>query len=76
MTNRNANEIAAMNLRMATMQMTGLRVPPRIRTIPPLRRRLALTVTPEPPQTVIIRHTVQNMDTNVNETRPIQNQRV
>ena len=76
MINRNTNDIAAMNLRMATMQITGLRVPPRIRTIPALRRRLAVTVIPETPQAVIIRHAVHNMDTTVNGTRPIQSQRV
>jgi len=76
MNNRSANDFAAMNLRMATMQMTGLRLPPRVRTIPPLRRRLAVTIIPEAPVMVIIRHAVHNMDTSVTGTRPIQNQRV
>lgn len=67
---------AALNLRMATMQLAGLRIPPRVRTVPTLRRRLPVTVISEPPQPVIIRHVGQNLGSRVSETRPPQNRRV
>ena len=70
---RNATETTTMNLRNLPMQMAGMRVPPRVRTIPSLRRRLPVTVISEPPQTVDIRRVVPNMDNRVNQTRQIQN---
>jgi hypothetical protein len=73
---RTAADSAALNLRMATMQLSGLRVPPRIRTVPTLRRRLPVTAISEPPQPVIIRHVRQNLGSSVSETRPIQSPRV
>ena len=73
---RNAADSAAMNLRMATLQLSGLRVPPRIRTVPNLRRRLPVTAISEPPQPVIIRHVGQNLGSPVSETRPPQSPRV
>lgn len=76
LTVRSAADSAAMNLRMATMQMAGMRLPPRVRTLPTLRRRLTVAVVPDPPRTVIIRHAGQNLGSSINETRPIQNQRV
>jgi hypothetical protein len=73
---RGAADFAAMNLRMATMQLAGMRVPPRVRTVPSLRRRLTVTEVSDPPQPIIIRHVVQNVGRQVNETRPIQSPRV
>lgn len=72
---RSATDTAAMNLRMATMQLVGMRIPPRVRTIPQLRKRLPITVVTDSPQAVIIRQSVHNVDTSLNETQPIQNQR-
>ena len=65
-----------MNLRMATMQLAGIRVPPRVRTIPPVRRRLPVEIVSGPPQAVNIRHTVPNLDTAPAQNRSRQNQRV
>jgi hypothetical protein len=73
---RSAADTAAANLRIATMQLTGMRVPPRVRSVPLLRRRLEVTVTAEPPQPVIIRHAAPNLDTPAEKPRPVQNQRV
>ena len=72
---RDAGNGAAMNLRMATMHMAGIGLPPRVRAIPTLRRRLPITIITEPPETVIIRHVAHNLDNNVNETRQIQSRR-
>ncbi len=72
---RSATDSAAMNLRMATMQLVGMRIPPRVRTIPPLRRRLAIAMVTDSPQEVIIRQAVHNVDTSLNGTQPTQNQR-
>ena len=60
---RTVSDNAAANLRMATMQLAGLRVPPRVRTVPPLRRKLPVTAVNEPVQPVIIRHVRQNLGT-------------
>lgn len=73
---RNAADSAAMNLRMATMQLAGLRIPPRVRTVPVLRRRLPVTMISESAQPVIIRHVSQNLGSPVSETRPPQSPRV
>ena len=73
---RNAVDSAAMNLRMATMQLTGLRLPPRVRTVPMLRRRLAVVFAAESAQPVIMRQSGQNLGTPVSETQPTQNPRV
>ena len=70
---RPAADNAAMNLRMATMQLAGLRIPPRVRTVPPLRRRLPVTTVVEPVQPVNIRHVRQNLGTPVAEPRLVQN---
>jgi len=67
-----AAKTAAMNLRMATIQLSGLRVPPRVRKVPTLRRRLPITMLPEYSQPVIIRHTGQNLGSLVSEARPVQ----
>lgn len=68
MTTRSAVDTAALNLRTATSQMAGMRVPPRVRTIPNPRRRLPISVISEPPRPVAIRQNVHNMDSAVNET--------
>ena len=73
---RNAADFAAMNLRMATMHLTGMRIPPRVRTVPSLRLRLPVAVISSPPQQVIIRQIAQNLDSPVTGTRPNQSQRV
>jgi hypothetical protein len=73
---RNAADIAALNLRMATMQLGGMRVPPRARTVPSVRRRVLVTMVTESAQSVIIRHASQNLGSPVSETRPIQSPRL
>jgi hypothetical protein len=72
----NAADNAAMQLRLATMQLAGLRIPPRVRTVPMMRRRLPVVFVPESTQPVKIRHTSQNLGSPVNETRPSQSPRV
>ena len=73
---RTAVDSAALNLRMATMQLVGLRIPPRVRTVPTLRRRLTVTFVPEAAQPVIMRHASQNLGSPVTETQPAQSPRV
>jgi len=73
---RNAIAAPAMDYRMATMQMPGLRIPPRVRTIPSVRRRLPVAVICDPPLPMNIRHVVQNMDSQGDASRPTQNQRI
>ena len=75
MMTRNAAESAAANLRMATMQLTGMRVPPRVRTIPSVRRKVPVTIITEPPEVVIVRHSVRNLDSPVHKSRPVHDQR-
>jgi hypothetical protein len=68
--------IAAINLRMATIQLAGLRVPPRARKIPTVRRRLPVTIFPGVVQPVIIRHAFQNLGSAVvSEIQPSQSPR-
>jgi len=57
---------------MATITLAGLRIPPRIRKIPTLRRRLPVTIFPQNPQPVIIRHILQNLGSAAGEMRPAQ----
>lgn len=64
-----------MNLRMATLQMAGIRVPPKVRTLPTLKKRLAVAITFEPPQVIEIRHAVPNMGTKVIQSRTLQGPR-
>jgi hypothetical protein len=71
-----AVKTAAMNLRMATIQSGGLRVPPRIRKVPALRRRLPITMLPEHSQPVIIRHTSQNLGSLAVKPRTLQRRMV
>jgi len=73
---RNAADNAAMNLRMATMQLAGLRIPPRVRTVPRVRQRLPVAFVSASAQPVKIRHTSQNVGSPISETRPTQNPRV
>ena len=73
---RNAADNAAMNLRMATMQLTNLRIPPRARTLPMLRRRLPVAFGPESAQPVKMRHHSQKLGSPVSETQPTQSPRV
>ena len=68
--------VAAMNLRMATIPLAGLRVPPRVRKVPTVRRRLPVTIIPDSAQSVIIRHASQNLGSAVSEPQPVQIQRV
>ena len=72
---RNAFNSAESNLRMATMQLAGLRLPPRIRTVPTLRRRLPVEFVAETAQPVIMRHIGQNLGSPVTETQPTQSPR-
>ena len=69
---RNAAETAATNLRLATFQLSGLHLPPQVRKIPVLRRRLPITMIPQAVQPVMIRHTSQNLGSLLNEIRPVQ----
>jgi hypothetical protein len=64
-----------MNSRVAAMPLVGLRVPPRVRNIPTVRRRLNVAVINDPPQEIIIRHAGQNLDSAAGKSRQIQNQR-
>ena len=73
---RTASDSAAMNLRMATMQLAGLRIPPRVRTVPMLRRRLAVVFVTESTQPVIMRHIAPNLGSPVTEMQPTQSPRV
>ena len=73
---RNAADGAAMNLRMATMQLAGLRIPPRARTVPMLRRRLPVVFVSESARPVKMRHVSQNLGSPVSGTQPIQSPRV
>jgi hypothetical protein len=68
-------ETAVQNLRKAVIQLAGLRVAPRVRKIPTMRRRLSVLMVPASPQSVNIRHTSQNLGTAVSESQPVQNQR-
>ena len=71
---RSARDSAAMKIQMPPLQFTGMRVPPRIRKIPILRRRLPVTMITDPPQTFNIRHSVKQFDTPVAESRLVQPQ--
>jgi hypothetical protein len=73
---RNAADGAALNLRMATMQMAGVRIPPRVRTIPMLRRRLSVTFVAESAQPLKIRHAGQNLGSPATGKQPTQSPRV
>jgi hypothetical protein len=64
-------EAAAMNLQTAS-PLAGIRVPPRVRKIPALRRRLPIVMAPEFVQSVIIRHAGQNLGSVVGEPQPLQ----
>lgn len=72
---RSATDTAALHLRMATMQIAGIRVPPRVRTIPPLRRRLPVEFVFGTTEEVQVRPTAPRMDTLVTESVSIQSQR-
>ena len=72
---RPALEAAAMNLRTATT-MAGLRVPPRVKRIPAVRRRLPIMMLPEMTQPVIIRHAGQNLGSAVSGAKILQAPRV
>ncbi len=72
----NGADTAAMQLRLATMPLASLRVPPRVRTVPMLRRRLPVAFVNGSTQPVKIRHPSQNLGSPVNETRPSQSPRV
>jgi hypothetical protein len=67
--------IAAINLRMATIQLAGQRVPPRVRKVPAVRRRLPVTIFADAGQPVIIRHALQNLGSAVSEIQPSQSPR-
>ncbi len=72
----NAADNAAMQLRLVTMQLPGLRIAPRARTVPMLRRRLPVAFVPGSNRPVKIRHTSQNLGSPVTETQPTQSPRV
>ena len=74
--NRVDATIAAINLRMAMIQLAGGRAPAGARKVPTLRRRLPVTILPIAPQPVIIRHVLQNVGSPVSETQPSQSLRV
>lgn len=70
------NDVPAANLRMASMHLAGISLPPRVRAVPHVRRRLTVNIISEPPQEVIIRHAAQSLDTSVTEIRRNQSPRV
>jgi hypothetical protein len=76
---RTVAEVAAMNVRAATSQLTGLRSlwSPAPRKIPMFRRRLAVVFMPHNAVTLKIRHsvghTIQNLGTPLTEIRFVQN---
>ena len=69
---RSSAEIAAMNLRLATLHLAKLRFPPPLKKAHPLRQRLSLTMMPDVAQEVKIRHNIQNLGSQVSETQPVQ----
>ena len=69
---RSSAEIAAMNLRLATLHLAKLRFPPPLRKPHPLRQRLSLTMMPYVAEEVKIRHNIQNLGSQVSETQPVQ----
>jgi len=71
-----AAKIAALNLRMATIQLDGMRDVPRVRKISAVRRRLPVTVVPGFHQEVIIRHIGQNLDNPSGNIQPGQSPRL
>jgi hypothetical protein len=66
-------DAAAMNLRTAT-QLMGMRVPPRVKKVPALRRRLPILMMPAIIEPVIIRHGGQNLGSVVAKTPSLQPQ--
>jgi hypothetical protein len=70
-----AVQIAAIRSRLAAIESAGQRIPPRIRRVAPVRRRLPVVMMPQPAHAVKIRHTLQNVGSGISETQPVQNQR-
>lgn len=70
-----AAEVAVFNLRKAVIQLADLRLAPRVRKIPHVRRRLPVLMLPSSSQSVIIRHADPNLGSAVNESPPVQSQR-
>lgn len=68
-------DTAAANLRMATMQLMGMRAGPRVRSIPNVRRRIAIEFVSEPPEMIKIRQAAQNLDTAIAKAQPILDHR-
>ncbi len=68
--------IAAINLRLAAIQLAGLRPPVRARKIQPVRRRLLVTMVATQDWAVKIGQPFQNLGTPVSETLPVQSPRV
>jgi len=71
-----AADAVSLNLRAAMITLAGLHIPPLIRTIPMLRRRLPVTIFPQNPQPVIIRHVLQNLGSTAGEIQPMQSPQV
>jgi hypothetical protein len=69
-------QIAAINRRLAVIQLAGLRLPPRAPRVQPVRRRLPVTLNSAPAYPVKIRHVLQNLGSAVSETQPVQTRRV
>jgi hypothetical protein len=67
-----AAQIAAIHSRLAAIQLTGLRLPSRVRKVASVRRRLPVTMTSQPAHAVKIRQILQNLGSPVSETRPVQ----
>ncbi len=73
---RPAVDSTTVNWRTAMIPLSGRRVPPRVRTIPALRRRLRVAIISDPPEPVIIRHVRPNLGTPANNPIPAQGPRV
>lgn len=69
-------QIAAINLRLAAIQLAGLRLPARAPRLQPVRRLLPVTMNSALAYPVKIRHVLQNLGSPVSETQPLQTRRV
>jgi hypothetical protein len=73
---RTAAETSALYFKTAAPHLTGLRLPPRIRKVPTLRRPVPIKMVPAESRAVNIRHIAQNLGAAVTKTQPVRNQRV
>jgi len=65
-------ENAAVNLRLATLQLAKLRFSPPVKKIQTPRKHLSVAFTPQPIQEIKIRHTIQNLGKFVDKPQSVQ----